>query len=255
VKRLLAYYGLACFFTWPLAALYSVSSALPLLGLFGPAAAACIVVGTSEGRPGLRSLLARLGRWRVGLEWYAFAPLVPLLLVSVVWVAHAVRWEPTVPLLEVQSPITLALAFLVVGEELGWRGFALRELQQRVSPLTASLILGAAWGFWHLMNFLIPGYPHFGRSLLAFVAATMAYSVLFTLLFNRTGGSVLLVTLLHAAINLLSPRGIPIVRAQWLEVIVYAVAAVATLWLAGPRLGAPVGPPPSPAPERVPELS
>lgn len=237
MTRLAAFYGLACLVTWPLAALYDVSYALPFLGIFGPTVAALLVVGATEGRRGLTALLASLARWRVGITWYGFAILVPIALVTGVWVAHAASWGPTMPFLERQPPWSFLIASLVVGEELGWRGFALPELQRRHSPLTASVILGVAWGLWHLMNFFIPGYPHFGRSLLAFVVATVAYSILFTLLFNRTG-SVLLVTLFHATINLASPRGIPVVREQWLEVLVYCLAAALVVWLIGPGLGA-----------------
>ena len=50
-------------------------------------------------------------------------------------------------------------AALLIGpvEEIGWRGVALPLLQRRYSPLWASLILGALWGFWHLPAFLLSG--------------------------------------------------------------------------------------------------
>jgi membrane protease YdiL (CAAX protease family) len=45
-----------------------------------------------------------------------------------------------------------------IGEELGWRGYALGEMQRRVSPFTAALILGAVWGFWHTPLWMLSGY-------------------------------------------------------------------------------------------------
>jgi CAAX protease family protein len=46
--------------------------------VFIPSAAALIVTGFSEGRAGIRRLLVRLGRWRVGVRWYLAAIGVPL---------------------------------------------------------------------------------------------------------------------------------------------------------------------------------
>src|SRR5690606_12471960 len=46
---------------------------LALLMSYGPSIAALLVVGVSEGRAGLWSLLRALLRWRVGLRWYALA--------------------------------------------------------------------------------------------------------------------------------------------------------------------------------------
>ena len=37
-----------------------------------------------------------------------------------------------------------------LGEEVGWRGFALPHLPNDHRALTAALILGPTWGFWHL---------------------------------------------------------------------------------------------------------
>lgn len=228
--RLVSFFFLAYLLTYPLAALYSVSLIFPLLALFAPAVAACLVLGATEGKTGIKRLFARLLIWRVPLKWYAFVIFVPFVLVFAVWAIHAIFWEVTPFNLLELSPVSFLIAFLIIGEELGWRGFALPELQKRFSALTASLILGVLWAFWHLPNFLIPGYPHYGQSFFAFLLAATAYSILITFVFNRTSGSVLIASIFHAAINLLSPAGIPSTRALWLEALVYGFTAI-VLWI------------------------
>lgn len=84
-------------------------------------------------------------------------------------------------------------------EEVGWRGFLLPELQKHFSPLTASLIIGPIWTFWHLPIYLNGVRPV--ANLVPFFAMVIILSIIFTWLYNRTSGSVLLVVLLHAAVN------------------------------------------------------
>jgi membrane protease YdiL (CAAX protease family) len=128
---------------------------------------------------------------------------------------------------------------LVVGEELGWRGYALPRLLASRSALSASLILGVLWGAWHLPTFLAPGTPQYGLPFSAYVLLTTAYSVLFTWIYLHTRGSVLIATLFHGAINLfqgLFLGGIDGARAWWLLVVAYGVAALVAVAITGPKL-------------------
>lgn len=79
---------------------------------------------------------------------------------------------------------------------MGWRGYVLPRLQAKYSARVASLIVGVIWGFWHFPKFLVEGWD---GSLVWFVVSTMARAVLYTWLYNSTRGSLLLVTILHAA--------------------------------------------------------
>ncbi|HEU4908871.1 MAG TPA: CPBP family intramembrane glutamic endopeptidase, partial [Propionibacteriaceae bacterium] len=88
------------------------------------------------------------------------------------------------------------------GEELGWRGFALPHLQDGHSALTATLILGPLWGFWHLPLWLTGSASNPLALFPIFVISVVAVSVLLTWLYNGTEGSLLLVVLLHATANL-----------------------------------------------------
>lgn len=101
------------------------------------------------------------------------------------------------------NPWLFVIPFLLVGaitngEELAWRGFVLPHLQARDNALLSSLLLGAIWGLWHLPKFWATG-DIVG---IAFaIGHNIAVAVLYTWVYNSTAGSLLLVTLLHAAYN------------------------------------------------------
>jgi uncharacterized protein len=89
-----------------------------------------------------------------------------------------------------------------VGEELGWRGFALPRLLERYSALIASVVLGLLWGLWHLPLVFTEGLGLFGQPVWLLLADITAKSILFTWVFLRTRGSVLIAALLHGTTNL-----------------------------------------------------
>jgi Type II CAAX prenyl endopeptidase Rce1-like len=127
------------------------------------------------------------------------------------------------------SVLDFIVFVLVVGEELGWRGYALPLLLEKRSALMASLILGVLWGLWHLPTFLVPGTPQYGLPLPAFMLLTIEYSILMTWVYLHTKGSVLIATLFHGAINLsqgLFLGGIDGATRYWLLSIVYGAAAL-----------------------------
>jgi uncharacterized protein len=199
IKRhpLVAYFGLTYALAWALIPLVvSVSLALALLALFAPAIAAIIVTAITEGKIGVKQLFARAFQWRIAWRWYAVALGLPFVLAGLVW------WLAGAPARAAQPlSLTLILAALVIGEELGWRGFALPKLQKNFSPLISSLILGAFWAVWHLPNALIPGLGYYFSAFPLFFIYVLAMTVLFTWLANRTQGSVLIAWIFHAAIN------------------------------------------------------
>jgi membrane protease YdiL (CAAX protease family) len=241
VKRhpLVAFFVLAYALTWPLIPLVSVSPLWGFPALFGPALAAIIVVAVADGRDGLRDLLGRMARWRVGARWYAVALGLPAVLALAALGLHLVLGGQGPFELGGLSVLNFVVFVLIVGEELGWRGYALPKLLAERSVLAASLILGALWGAWHLPTFFVPGAPQYGFPFSAFVLLTMAYSVLFSWVYLRTRGSVLIATLLHGAINLSQGfflGGVDPARVYWLLAAVYGVAALALVAAAGPNL-------------------
>jgi membrane protease YdiL (CAAX protease family) len=178
-----------------------------LLGSLVPSAVAIVLVARLRGKAGVRTLLRRLLIWRVGLGWWAAMIALSALSLGAV-VVHV--------LLGGDSPDVTATipgaAFLFLfsifpgsagGEEVGWRGFALPQLQRGRSALGASVVLGLAWGVWHLPLYLT-GADFRPLSLFApWVLAAVAASVIYTWIYNGTGGSLLIVVLFHAASNVL----------------------------------------------------
>jgi hypothetical protein len=74
-------------------------------------------------------------------------------------------------------------------------------LQERYSWRVASLILGVVWGAWHLPLFYVADTEQSYIPVGLYMASTIALSVLFAWLFNRTRGSLLPALVLHTAMN------------------------------------------------------
>jgi len=102
------------------------------------------------------------------------------------------------------AAVNFPLVFLVggpLGEEFGWRGYALPAMQERMGWRIASLVLGVAWAVWHLPLFYIDSTAQSHMPVWLFLLSTLASSVVFAWLFNRTQGSVVPCLVLHSAVN------------------------------------------------------
>jgi membrane protease YdiL (CAAX protease family) len=140
--RLIAFFVLAYLLTWWIYPLLKFSSLLGIFGLFGPALAAIIMAAVTEGKAGVKALLSRVVLWRAGVQWYVIALGLPTLLALATAALGYLLGASEFIQAGVLTPIELVLFVLVVGEELGWRGYALPLLLEKRSALTASLILG-----------------------------------------------------------------------------------------------------------------
>ncbi len=180
------------------------SMGLWLLGGLGPGLAAILLSWRHEGRAGPRRILASLLRWRFGPRgWLLLAPLaVGLLGVAVaVWVGPA-RWEVAEPSYLLLVPVVLVGGVVFGGlEEIGWRGHLQPLLQVRLSGLAAALIVGVVWSVWHAPLFLLTGTTQATSSPVWFTVGGLALAVLFAWVWNISGGNLLLLVLLHGALN------------------------------------------------------
>ena len=200
----------------------SLGAALNVVFTLGPMLAALLMTAVTQGRAGIRQLLRRFVLWRVGIAWYLLVlpgvfvvQLLPYLLLPGAFAAFHLSGLAS-PRFWLPFLILYVAAFIAggsLGEEPGWRGFALPRLQQRSGPLVGTLILGVLWSLWHLPQFLLvpgnfPGFNGVGTGFFAilvpfvmFVIMVTAMAYVFTWVFNNTRGSLLLAILLHASIN------------------------------------------------------
>jgi CAAX protease family protein len=169
----------------------------------GPLVAGIIMTAIVSGGAGLREFFSRLVRWRVGAKNYAIVFLTPILICLVavgitLCFASPASALSAEKLREVPERFLFIFLFIGLGEEPGWRGFALPELQRKYSPLITSFILAPIWGIWHLP---LMGNEFPWPIVLAFLLSLFGATFMLTWLFNRTNGSVLLPMLFHATVN------------------------------------------------------
>jgi membrane protease YdiL (CAAX protease family) len=215
-------------FTWVLLPAARASIAVSLVALCGPAVAA-LATAALRGSPDLRDLTARITLWRVPVRWYAVALLAPLPISALACWIEVLLGAPGPIRLAPIAPLQAIVFLLVIGEEIGWRGFALPILLSRWGPWRASVALGVVWALWHLPLFYLPGMPQFGSPFVPFIAYTSALSILLTILAQRTRGSVVIATLLHGAVNtflFVNAAATPVQRG-WGNALSYGLAAVA----------------------------
>ena len=183
----------------------AAASALFLLGTFAPGLVALILTALGEGSAAARRLLARIGQWDVSLRYYVFAiAYMPGIKLSVA-VAHRIAtgaWPQFGPeAWYVMAGAILISTWVQAGEEIGWRGYALPRLSDRCGLAAASVLLGIVWAAWHLPLFFVRAADTFGQSFPLYLLQVTAVSIASAWLYWRTAGSLLLVMLLHAAIN------------------------------------------------------
>lgn len=182
----------------------SATGLLVRVGGFGPLVGA--VVALIDADRSVRRWLRSNLRVRIPLRWYAWALVLPPLLVGLAGLVHVGVFGATFDLDAINPlwfyPVAVVVVTLVGGgqEELGWRAFALPALQQRFSAATASLGVGVVWAAWHLPLFVLPGSPQSDLPLGAYVVAVLAVSLVFAWLYNASR-SVLVPVLFHGGIN------------------------------------------------------
>jgi membrane protease YdiL (CAAX protease family) len=219
---------------------------LVILGFWSPTLAALLVAGfalppplTARGEGpgvrflGVRALLRPLGIWRVNPGWYLVALGLPAAIYGAGLVAYqVVAGAPAGPWLSppLDGQRIAAMLMLPLVDQIGWRGFAYPRLARRHGALVASLILGVLWGAWHTGKQML--FDEGAASvppplmMLYFVAGT----VVFTWVYNRTGGSLLLVvvTQMGAYLTKPSPDALPgRVSPLAIVTVAFVVAAVA----------------------------
>jgi membrane protease YdiL (CAAX protease family) len=206
------------------------------LSTWMPAVAAIVSAALVARGQGVRELMGRLFRWRVAWWWYLIVlagPAAFSAVVALVSTVLGIPWSEARPA-ALATPLLQVLLFFVVltltdglGEELGWRGYALPHLLRRFRALAASLVLALIWAAWHLPLIWTEGSALYGHPIWLLVLDLGAKSVLFTWVFLRTRGSALLAVLLHGSTNLVAVS--PVVQEG--SGLTVALVALVAKWL------------------------
>jgi membrane protease YdiL (CAAX protease family) len=249
-RHLALFFALAFLLSWGNAALVATWAAFPFLFPYGPLLAAVVVAAATRGTDGLKELASRCLRWRVGRRWYAAAILVPVaitllaaglnvLLAGATFSADRLGpwYRPFVQLPEVLFDAPL-------GEEAGWRGYALPLLPSGRAALASTLVLGALIAGWHLPVALD------APALVPYLLGTVASAVVANWIYYNARGSALLVILYHTAQNAVGGwylfrafAGDDLVSLWWLWGGLYCVVAGCLIVLTGPTLSTRPTPP------------
>lgn len=216
---------LAFVFSWGWLIPFALAGAIVVAGvgwpthvpaLLGPLLTAFVVTAIMRGRPGALDLLHRMVRFKVPLRWWFFA-VSPLLLLLLVMLLDSATGQP-LPTMKDSAMFSglprgwgavgvgAVLVLMAFGEETGWRGYLLPHLQERYSPLAATLIVATAWIIWYAPMFrIIDTYRSFSPAItVGWASALFCGAIVLSWLYNRSGGGILLVAVWHATYNLIS---------------------------------------------------
>jgi membrane protease YdiL (CAAX protease family) len=248
-----AYFLLAYIYTWAIEVPMLVAArgspdmhfhaGLEALAGFGPFASAVTVLGLTRGKAGVIELLTSLCRWRLPARWLLFALVSPfaVLLAALLMTGEVGQVTSGALLHEALAGSRLLEMVLLggllrgIGEEPGWRGFALPELRGRFGPLPATLLLFPFWLCWHLPSFLMR--PEFQWSeWLGFSAGILSAAIWCTLLYDATR-SVLMAAIWHALINICRGLALAASTATFLafgQIVLLCALAIVAYWLLRP---------------------
>ena len=179
-----------------------------------PTIASFLVAGAVDGKEGIKKILRRLAKLKTTPLGYTAALLAPLFTSGVAIGIHSLLGGklPSFPLFN--SPIMLIITFIMFMlpwqssaflEEIGFRGYALEELQNRIGPLKGTLVLGVFFGAWLLPEFFREGSAQYSLGLGYypwFILTEIGFSLIMTWVYNKSGKSAFVSGfLMHVAMN------------------------------------------------------
>ena len=202
-RQLIFYFGLTfllSYLLWlsPVLDARGVAIPAPLmilgqLAVLGPAIAAFVLTGASEGKAGVKALFRRAWSWKFKKRWLLAILLLPFAVtagalgIKLLMENSAFAWG----IVPASIPLTALIIFFAGGllEEFGWRGYALPRLLKAFPAIPASLLLGVIHVLWHLPLCFIPGTVQSAIPFWEFSVVTVVGAVLYTWIYQNTGGS------------------------------------------------------------------
>ena len=215
-RQLILFFVIVFAFTWSIAGLailapelgrrlmgeISLTNPWIILAVYIPSLTSIGLTAALEGRSGLGRLVARLDPRRFHPVWFLIVLVgLPILMaVAMLLLGHPITFRGFGAALTALG-LGLVLDPGPLGEEFGWRGYALPRLLDRFSPIVATLILGVIWAVWHLPAFYFPGMPQSQLNVPLFFVGAVSVSLFMTWSHLRSRGSILLAILIHLTAN------------------------------------------------------
>jgi membrane protease YdiL (CAAX protease family) len=191
-------YGISVALWLPVLVGKKVSPVFLSLGTAGPTLAALVTHRIFEHNWKAVRIWSTIPKLLLGIAMGASAVLIAAFTAAFLMTKSGIdRWQWS----SLAQILTLFIPNLLggpLGEEAGWRGFALPRLQSRFGPVTSALLLGFFWANWHLPLIMARVY---NVAWWQFTILTMAASVFLSLGFNRSGGSTLCAVVVHGVYN------------------------------------------------------
>jgi membrane protease YdiL (CAAX protease family) len=188
---------------WPI-----LAGLLPVV--WAPTVLALVFTRWFEGFEGLRrELRARLRYQRGSSGWVMVAAVVPVAAVMIAVLAaraagHGAPWTPAAAI-----PVMVGVQLMTgaVGEELGWRGYLLPRLGERLGVIRAAWLMAMLWSLWHLPAFFTPGMPHQTMPMALVLPSIVLFGLFLAFVFRRNGGSIIATVVAHLFFNIVSGLG------------------------------------------------
>jgi membrane protease YdiL (CAAX protease family) len=179
-------------------------SPIVILGVWGPTLSAIILTAAYYGKDGLKRFFARFDA-REGFKW--LLPLLGFFLVIGLagrYIGSAVAGIEFDPRFWgwawVAQVMVMQLLIPGLGEEFGWRGFALQRLQHVTTPLRATLLIAFFHLLWHAPTYWLGQGMHNVPAIWA-AFFLLPWTILFTWAYNKSGGSILVSVFFHATMG------------------------------------------------------
>jgi len=209
VKHPVIVYYIACLLLWVILGLTNMAlfpSSFKYTLVFpqwAPALAAFFVVGITGGKTGIYGLLQKVPVKKSSIKWGLVAVVIPVVccVIAYIGLMFTEFGQCTIPTFNrsigIYAICFLATLFGSYGEEIGWRGFMLPQLNKKHSLFISSVIVGMAWGLWHI-NIMRFGLFTFGL----FILSLTCISLLISWLCSKTKNNIFVAIVFHTIMNI-----------------------------------------------------
>jgi len=203
--------------------------------IFGPSISGIIIIGIQNGGSGIKNLFKKGIKVKFQWIWYLIVFLLGPIYAGITFLISKYGLQLEIESEMLQNPLMILIAFFYIfflqgplGEEFGWRGYALEKLQANLNSYWSSLILGFIWSLWHLPLFFMPNAIQSQIPIWQFILYTVTITFLYTWIYNFTGKSVFATLFFHLMMNL-SLGIFPYFQTLLSGIIGYSILAIFTL--------------------------